>query len=78
MANNDRCDGEGHHAQGQVRKYPLGGGSNAILCIKCVQRENEYRAEMRQQKGVQSGAYPSQPWPTLAIYDVAQSRGGEL
>lgn len=70
MATNDRCDGEGPHSvRLGVRKYPLGGGGNAILCIKCVQRENEFRTHMRQQKGAQPGAFPSQPWPTLAIYE---------
>jgi len=41
--NNPNCDGGGPHDSGEVRRYPLGGSANLILCLRCWARENQYR-----------------------------------
>lgn len=72
IAHNPRCDGAGPHSDNpEVRRYPLGGGSNAILCRACVNRENHYRAERRADKAnpVDPAAFPHQAWADLEIYE---------
>lgn len=69
--NNPNCDGPGPHSGRQVRRYPIGGGSNAILCRACVARENRYRAERRADTAnpVDPAGFPHQDWQTLKVYE---------
>jgi hypothetical protein len=46
---NPNCDGGGPCRPGQVRKLPLGGGANTILCRSCFDREIAYRKECNKQ-----------------------------
>lgn len=39
------CDGAGPHYPGEIRKYPIGGGANLLLCMLCWADENKYRFE---------------------------------
>jgi hypothetical protein len=67
---NPNCDGSGPHSDNpSVRKYPLGGGANAILCRACVDKENRYRAIRRADKinQVDPARFPDQPWLTLEV-----------
>lgn len=38
------CD-MGHNTPAEIRKLPLGGGSNALLCYRCYQTEMNWRKE---------------------------------
>lgn len=40
---NPNCDGKGPHTTGEVRRYPTGSNSAAILCLHCWAEENRYR-----------------------------------
>lgn len=67
--NNWNCDGAGPHSTNpEVRKYPLGGGANLILCLACAGRENRYRAERRAESGVDPKNFPHQSWADLEVY----------
>lgn len=67
------CDGSGPHSDNpEVRRYPLGGGANLILCMACVGRENRYRAQRRADMThpVDAAAFPHhQPRDTLEVYE---------
>lgn len=71
-ADNPNCDGSGPHSDNpEVRLYPTGGGSNAILCHACVARENAYRAARRRDRAnpVDPAGFPFQPWASLEVYE---------
>lgn len=71
-AHNWLCDGSGpHSADPEVRRYPLGGGANLILCRACTARENSYRRDRRNDRAnpVDPAAFPNQPWQTLKVYE---------
>jgi hypothetical protein len=42
---NPNCDGERCAGPGEVRVYPIGGGSNLILCRRCFARENDFQRQ---------------------------------
>jgi hypothetical protein len=72
MRVNYQCDGSGPHSDNaEVRKYPLVGDANLILCLACVGRENRYRAERRADKAnpVDPAAFPHQAWADLEVYE---------
>lgn len=44
MGKNPNCDGDHcRYVRGEVRKLPLGGGANAILCRTCWAHEMAFR-----------------------------------
>jgi hypothetical protein len=63
MAENWNCDGSGPHTEGTVKKYPLGGGANLILCIRCWARENQYRFNRGDPE-----KWPQENWHAAEIY----------
>lgn len=73
--NNANCDGEHCVDAGEVRVYPLGGGANLILCMRCFAHENRYRFE-RVQTYVRGGGtreralveWPQVDWATAERY----------
>jgi hypothetical protein len=67
---NPNCDG-GHctTARGEVRVYPLGGGSNLILCHACWAHENQYRYQ-RGRDGSPAD-WPQLNWHTAKQYGAA-------
>jgi hypothetical protein len=64
---NWNCDGAGPHCSGTVRKYPLGGGANLILCAYCWERENLYRKRQGRYWS-RPEDFPENDWSTAAIY----------
>lgn len=69
---NAMCDGSGPHSDNpEVRKYPTGGGANAILCLACVGKENRYRASRRADTAnpVSPENFPHQSWESLEVYE---------
>lgn len=62
---NPRCDGS-HCTEenGAVKLFPLGGGSNGILCLSCWAHENKYRYE----RGKETGR--PEDWPQLNWFDA--------
>jgi hypothetical protein len=72
MANNWNCDGAGPHSTDpEVRRYPLGGGANLILCSACTARENRYRVIRAndKQNPIDPAAFPVHAWSTLKTYE---------
>ena len=48
--NNPNCDGgQCHKSTGEVRKLPMGGSANAILCFDCYRYEMQYRRERNEE-----------------------------
>lgn len=47
---NWNCDGAGPHTPGEVKRYPTGGDSTAVLCFACWARENQYNYERREKQ----------------------------
>lgn len=72
---NPNCDGAGPHAAGETRLYPLStkaadGGSNLILCRRCWDHENRYRAD-RARKFKNPENWPQEDWNTAkVVYDA--------
>lgn len=66
---NPNCDG-GHCVVpfAQVRKFPLGGGANALLCFVCFAAENRYNEEARKRPGAMPDAFPHVNWFTAEKY----------
>lgn len=48
---NVNCGGSGPHTAGEVRWLSTGGGSNAILCRACFEREIRWRRERNRSLG---------------------------
>lgn len=68
MTHNPNCDGSHcHTAQGEVRRYPLGGGANLILCSACFAHENGYRRG-RAVETRDPSAWPQVPWDSATAY----------
>jgi hypothetical protein len=72
---NPNCDGAGPHDPGEVRRYPLGGGANLILCFRCWVRENKYRFERAtvddnglRRKNPEHNLWPQADWATAEVY----------
>ena len=57
----NQCDG-GHATNGEIRKYPIGGDGNMLICHDCYKK---HRASM-----IEEG-HPVYDWDTLSIYSAA-------
>lgn len=65
---NPNCDGGWcEKRNGEVRKYPLGGGANLILCQSCFSHENHYRL-MRSKETNNPKAWPHIDWSKAEVY----------
>lgn len=68
MIYNIMCDGASCRvARGEVRRYPLGGGANLILCRACWTVENLYNYERGQETG-ELEKWPLRDWATARPY----------
>ena len=71
MTHNPNCDGnECLDPNGEVRVYPLGGGSNLILCHRCWALENKYR-HLRGVEVGDLGNWPQVDWTKAEVYNGA-------
>ena len=48
------CDGAGPHARGLIRKLPLGGGANLLVCAFCFEKEIAYRKDRNMHLAVEN------------------------
>ena len=63
---NPNCDADHcRDPKGQVRVLPIGGSSNAILCLQCYQFEMAFRRD-RIREGV---PFDLPAWETLKVYE---------
>ena len=72
---NDNPDCEGVHcgdANGEIRRYPLGGGSHLLLCISCAAYENHHRFIRGRETG-QPKNWPQVNWFTCEVHKEATS-----
>lgn len=68
MAMNLNCDGSGPHTPGIVKKLPLGGGANLLLCHACWSNELRYRRVRNFSLG--DSAYFDLPkWEDAEVYE---------
>lgn len=65
--NNPNCDGSGPHSGQPVRKLPIGGGGNAILCKACYQREIQFRKERNRELG-NDAQFDLPEWESLSVH----------
>lgn len=61
----NHCDGAGPHSGEVVKRYPMGGGGFAILCIRCWANENRFRYE----RGKETGQPQNWPQPNWHKFD---------
>lgn len=66
MTENANCDGSGPHFGREVRVLPTG-GSNAILCRACYNREIAFRVERNRDLSPDS-LFDLPTWTTLKTY----------
>lgn len=59
---NPDCDGAGKHSGSTVKRYPIGGDGDAILCFSCWVAENRYRYERGKELGQDPALWPQQNW----------------
>lgn len=65
---NPNCDGSHCLSKtAEVRRYPLGGGANLILCAACFRHENRYRSERAKETGCPEN-WPQVAWETAKPY----------
>lgn len=65
---NWNCDGSRCDSRsGEVRKMPLGGGANLILCRTCFAHENAYRARRGKETG-RPDDWPIVQWQAAEVY----------
>ena len=64
---NPACDGSGPCTLGEVRVFPTGGDSNAILCRSCFWREIDYRMDRNKELG-DAYKFKLPAWETLKVY----------
>jgi hypothetical protein len=73
----NHCDGSGPHSKyfpnilprgkNIVKKYPLGGRGNAILCHACWIKENKFNYERGKETGEPEN-FPQHSWYTAETY----------
>jgi hypothetical protein len=66
------CGSHCTDAKSEVRKYPLGGGANLILCRSCWANENRYRAD-RARDTSRPADFPQEKWETAEVMCEARS-----
>lgn len=66
----NNCDGAGPHSGSVVKRYRLGGGSAAILCLLCWKRECRHAIERGHEKGQDPANWPHQDWNNGIVYAV--------
>lgn len=65
---NPNCDGQRSVCtSGEVRKLPLTGGANLILCRHCHAIEVKWRIDRNKQLS-EDAKYPLPKWETLEVY----------
>jgi hypothetical protein len=65
---NPNCDGCVCKTEtGEVRVYPIGGGSNLILCQACWAHENRYNYERGQEVRDHTN-FPQRNWFASEVY----------
>lgn len=72
---NDNPYCEGVHCgdpNGEVRKYPLGGDGNLLLCMSCAAFENHMRYIRGRETG-QPANFPQVNWFTCVVHRRAAS-----
>ena len=70
---NPNC--EGVHcgdANGEVRRYPLGGGGYLVLCIACAAYENHQRYIRGRETG-QPENFPQANWFSCTVYGAEEA-----
>ena len=67
-ANNPNCDGDKcTEARGEVRRLPLCGGGNLILCKTCYRNEMAFRRDRNRELG-KADRFDLPAWKTLKVY----------
>lgn len=64
---NPNCDGNHCVDAGEVRVYPLSGGANLLLCMRCFAHENRYRYNCAHFTG-DATTWPQVDWATAKRY----------
>lgn len=67
MASNWNCDGSGPHTVGEVKKLPLPGAANLILCRACWRRELQYRIARNKELAAEN-RFPLPEWDYAENY----------
>lgn len=70
---NWNCDNSHcRNPHGEVRIYPIGGGSNLVLCSDCWAYENRYNKSRQRKSKYNEKNFPTHDWNTAKVYKFAE------